>query len=208
MYLLNLVAIRRERSDRRGPLSKLYVVDTKTDTVTNPAGLAVGANPWGVAVDAATRTAYVANTGVTPTGALNPAGDTVSVVDLSTMAVTKTITVGPHPWNVAVDPRTKTAYVGVAGSGQVAVIRNDAVITDIAVGKSPHGVALDSKTGLLFVNNSLSDTVTILNTATNTVGATVKVGSQPQGVAVSPKGAAYVVNQKSGSVTVLSPSRG
>lgn len=188
--------------------SRLYVVNTLTNKVVNPAGLAVGANPWGVAVDAGTHTAYVANTGVTLTGTVDPAGDSVSVVNLSTMTVTKTITVGPHPWNVATDPRTNTIYVGVAGSGQVAVIRNGAVVTDIAVGKSPHGVALDRKLGVLFVNNSLSNTVSIINVAADTVSATVKVGSQPQGVAVGPKGTAYVVNQKSGTVSVLRRTTG
>jgi YVTN family beta-propeller protein len=52
-----------------------------------------------------------------------------------------------------------------------------------------------------YVTNSASDTVSVIDTATNTVVATIAVGDNPQGVAVSPDGTrAYVTNGGSGDV--------
>jgi YVTN family beta-propeller protein len=55
-----------------------------------------------------------------------------------------------------------------------------------------------------YVTNRNSNTVSVLDTATNTVSATVPVGSQPIGVAVSPNGAfVYVANLVSNTVSVI-----
>jgi YVTN family beta-propeller protein len=52
------------------------------------------------------------------------------------------------------------------------------------------------------INNSGS--VSVIDTATNTVPATVSVGSSPQGVAVNPAGTrVYVANAGSNSVSVI-----
>jgi YVTN family beta-propeller protein len=55
-----------------------------------------------------------------------------------------------------------------------------------------------------YITNHFDDTVSVLATATNTVIATVPVGVEPTGVAVTPDGAAvYVANQGSATVSVL-----
>ncbi|MFD5430138.1 YncE family protein, partial [Streptomyces sp. NPDC127084] len=55
-----------------------------------------------------------------------------------------------------------------------------------------------------YVANSESNTVSVIDTATNTVSATIDVGSFPIGVAVSPDGTrAYVVNGFSDTVSVI-----
>src|SRR5687768_17210596 len=55
-----------------------------------------------------------------------------------------------------------------------------------------------------YVPNSFSDTVSVIDAATNTVVATVAVGSRPVGVAVSPDGRrVYITNTSSDSVSVL-----
>ena len=63
-------------------------------------------------MDPATHTAYVTNY----------VGDTVSVIDAATSAVTATIGVGSGPYGVAVDPATHAAYVTNFGAGTVSVI--------------------------------------------------------------------------------------
>lgn len=189
--------------------SKIYLVDLTTNRVLTPDGIAVGANPWGAAIDAPHHLAYIADTGMDPfaSPASNPAGDSVTVVNLTTDQVVATIPVGAHPWNLVATP-DGTVYVGVQGTGEVAVLRAGQVIADIPVGASPHGVAYDPTRQEVFVNNSNSDTVSIIDTHTNTVVQTVAVGSQPQGVAVDPTtGDVYVANQGSQTVTVLSPQQ-
>jgi YVTN family beta-propeller protein len=55
-----------------------------------------------------------------------------------------------------------------------------------------------------YITNSGDNTVSVLDTATNTVTATVPVGTNPQAVAVSPDGTrVYVSNAAIGSVSIL-----
>jgi YVTN family beta-propeller protein len=55
-----------------------------------------------------------------------------------------------------------------------------------------------------YVANFSDDTVSVIDTASNTVIATVAVGSTPSGVAITPDGAfAYVANAGSDNVSVI-----
>ena len=64
------------------------------------------------------------------------------------------------------------------------------------VGSGPYGVAVSPDGTKVYVANDNSNTVSVIDTATNTVTATVPVGSYPSGVAVSPDGTkVYVANQ-------------
>jgi YVTN family beta-propeller protein len=55
-----------------------------------------------------------------------------------------------------------------------------------------------------YITQSSADTVSVVDTATNTVIATVPVGDFPFGVAVTPDGASvYVANEASGTVSVI-----
>ncbi len=52
--------------------------------------------------------------------------------------------------------------------------------------------------------NSASNKVSVIDTATNTIAATVTVGNSPRGVVVSPDGTkVYVTNQNNNSVSVI-----
>src|SRR5271168_5377061 len=55
-----------------------------------------------------------------------------------------------------------------------------------------------------YVANEISNTVSVIDTATNTVSAIVGVGSGPLGVAITPDGTkAYVANAGSNTVGVI-----
>ena len=55
-----------------------------------------------------------------------------------------------------------------------------------------------------YVPNNLANTVSVIDTTTNTVVATIGVGDAPVGVAVSPDGTrAYVTNFNSDTVSVI-----
>lgn len=57
---------------------------------------------------------------------------------------------------------------------------------------------------LAFITNAGSGTVSVIDTETNSVTATLGVGQNPVGVAVSPDGrAVYVTNLSSGTVSVI-----
>ncbi|AKB82590.1 Chitin binding protein [Methanosarcina barkeri 3] len=79
----------------------------------------------------------------------------------------------------------------------------DTVITTIPVGSNPDGVAVNP-TGKVYVTNNGDNTISVIDTATNTVTATVLVGSNPDGVAVNPAGTrVYVTNANSDTVSVI-----
>jgi len=69
------------------------------------------------------------------------------------------------------------------------------------------GIAYDSSNGYIYVANFFSSTVSVINGATNTVIATIPVGSMPAGVAYDPSnGYIYVTNYGSGTVSIISTS--
>jgi YVTN family beta-propeller protein len=77
--------------------------------------------------------------------------------------------------------------------------------TTIAVGNHPWGIAADSVTRTVYVANELSDTISVISEATNTVIKTIAVGDAPQGVAVDPNtNTVWVDNDGSGTVSVIS----
>lgn len=56
----------------------------------------------------------------------------------------------------------------------------------------------------VYVTNVLSNTVSVVSTADSTVAATIPVGEEPRGIALSPDGAsAYVANFKDNTVSVI-----
>ena len=70
----------------------------------------------------------------------------------------------------------------------------------LVVGASPASAA----PGRAYVTNSGSDTVSVVDTATNLVVAIIPVGDWPRALAVTPDGSrVYVVNTQSGTVSVI-----
>jgi YVTN family beta-propeller protein len=70
----------------------------------------------------------------------------------------------------------------------------------MTLGARPAGAA-----PFAYVTNFNSDTVSVISMATNTVVATIPVGSNPLGVAITPDGEfVYVTNSGAGTVSVIS----
>ena len=77
----------------------------------------------------------------------------------------------------------------------------------ITVGSIPSSVAFNPSDTLAYVVNEGSDTVNVINPATNSVINTITVGSTPSSVAFNPSGTlAYVVNSGSRTVNVINPA--
>jgi YVTN family beta-propeller protein len=163
------------------------VIDTATNT-TLGSPIAVGAQPWGVAVSPNGSRVYVSNAG----------SNTVSVINTATNAVIATIAVGGYPVGVAVSPDSTRVYVASYGSNTVSVINasTNTVIGSPIAASAPVGVALNSTGTRLYVTNFNGGTLSVINTATAAmVGSPMAVGPLPYSVAVSPDGSlAYVAN--------------
>jgi YVTN family beta-propeller protein len=80
------------------------------------------------------------------------------------------------------------------------------VTATIPIGGGPavFGVAVAPDGSKVYVANDDANTVSVIATATNTVSATIPVGSGPDGVAVTPDGSkVYVANANSNNVSVI-----
>ena len=78
-------------------------------------------------------------------------------------------------------------------------------IVNIYNGLYPNGVAYDPANNYVYVTNGGSNSVSVINGATNTVVNSITVGSEPYGVAYDPaNNYVYVTNDGSNSVAILS----
>ncbi|MFD6969671.1 YncE family protein [Streptomyces sp. NPDC059979] len=75
------------------------------------------------------------------------------------------------------------------------------VVANIPVGAKPVGVAVLH--GRVFVTNSGANTVSVIDSSTNTVSATVNVGSRPESVATDPQFGVFVANGGDDTVSVI-----
>jgi len=194
-----------------------------------PAQVTVGSGPFGIAVNTATDTVYVANTGQLLTTA---DGNTVSVINGTTCNATDssgcgqspaTVMVGRAPFGVAVDVATNTIYVVNNQGGETDATlstidgaRCDATETsrcvatpptDLGPGRAPNGIALDGSTHTLYTANLVNATVSAIDLVGSTAERpTVRfaVGSAPEDVAFDPANrTVYVSSSINGTVSVL-----
>ncbi|ONI80582.1 hypothetical protein ALI22I_45765 [Saccharothrix sp. ALI-22-I] len=104
-------------------------------------------------------------------------------------------------------PDRVLGYIANNGGGVSVLDTATNAVTNTLIdsnGDSPYGVgvAFDGTRG--YVTNVRDDTLTIIDTPTNTVDAAVPVGDGPAGVAVSPSGGhVYVSNYLAGTVSVV-----
>lgn len=153
----------------------------------------IGLNPIGVDVDPALNEAMVSSQGqLTQAGTCVGPG-TVSVVNLATLAVTETFTVGNCPEGVAVLPRLGLGVVANDGVDNATVFDyvNDDVVATVNTGSEPAGVAIQPDTATAIVTNTNANSITLFTvsptaTAVNTAVGTIDVDQTPFAVAVDP----------------------
>jgi YVTN family beta-propeller protein len=167
----------------------ISAIDTTSNQVV--ATVEVGPGPHGMVISPTGKKAYVANYGTfpTPLGQARCLSDTVSVLRLGTRhlaaasgdktadapKVVATVTVGPGPLAVAITPDDEEVYV-------------------TNFGRDPS----------LFPGGVPGNTVSVIQTRSNEVVATIPVGKLPAGVAITPDGKhAYVTNRGDNEVSVI-----
>jgi YVTN family beta-propeller protein len=152
----------------------------------------------------------------------NSGGNTISVIDVHTQKLVRSVGVGPGPQKVAIDPDGRHAYVTNFGDNTLSVIDlptqfggvdlYSAVLPAlkvnkvIPVGMNPRGLAVSRDSHHAFVVNTGQDTMSVIDTATGTVISTAFVGYSPDEVAVAPDDTAYITARGDGTVTVIRPS--
>jgi YVTN family beta-propeller protein len=174
--------------------SMLTVFRARADQLAPLKTIPTGKGPDEVVITADGRTAYVSNAG----------DDSITVVDLGTLTVARTIT---HPrlqrpsdaaptravFGLAVTPDGKKLYVAARAQNAVFVMSPAGdVIKEIPVA-DVSTIALSPDGGRAYAVSDRPQQLTAVDTATDTVVGTVKTGRQPKGIAFTPDGKTLVL---------------
>lgn len=172
--------------------------------------IAAGDSPSGIAITPDNRFAYVANDNSDGI----PGDDTVSVIDIATNTVIKTISDSSfnQPYTVTINAAGTLAYVTNSNSTTITIIN---IATNTVSGiingfDGPSGMAITPDGTTAYVNNyggpegvqsGNGTTVRVVDLATNTiVGAPITVGLAPASLAITPDGAfVYVISYVDGN---------
>lgn len=172
------------------------------------ATIPVGMQPRWVALTPAGTRAYVTLEDVQAEG---PDSDGVAVIDTQTNTVTATLTLGFRPSGVVIAPDGRRAYVpnwdSSHGRGVVSVIDTDTItvvdtITLSGLGGGPNGVAITPNGRHVYVATDhelgmpeSQGTVSVIDTATNTVATRIRGNPFPSTMTITPNGDfAYVLD--------------
>jgi len=152
-------------------------------TLPLPVGDGSQPNPQGLAVSPDGRLLCVAQ---------RLAAGQVTLAERESGAVVDTVSLGAGytPGGVAFHPGGHLLYLSFAsasGTGVIVVYDLDLlmVVNQIGVGSDPLGLAVLPDGSRLYVGNGGDDTVTVIDTATETALYTIAVGAAPAGVASS-----------------------
>jgi YVTN family beta-propeller protein len=131
----------------------------------------------------------------------------VSIIDIATDTVVKTLSLGYACYGVAANLAGTWVYVAHFDSSKISVIEtaSNSLVTTISLGTgNPVGVAVNPSGTRLYATNSGTSTVSVVDLNTYTAIATVPVGLTPYGVAVTPSGdRVYVANNGTNTVSVI-----
>ncbi|MBI3826908.1 MAG: beta-propeller fold lactonase family protein [Candidatus Rokubacteria bacterium] len=98
-----------------------------------------------------------------------------------------------------------SGLLAVAGSAIDGTNYNlDTVVASVGVGSGPNfGIGVLPSGSATYVANNTDTTVSVIDNATNTVSATIAVGNNPIGLAISPDGRQAWVSMNAGQVKVI-----
>lgn len=133
--------------------------------------------------------AFCPNIAATPDGkqvwiTLKDVGKTMAFSALPPFGILKTLDTGAitNHVNFVRNRNGQFAYVSVGGRNEVQVFRTDdfSQVSAIPVGYMPHGVWPSSDGSRLYVGLENSDALTVIDTLSNKIVATVAIGQAPQ----------------------------
>ena len=154
----------------------VYTINASTGTLASTGTIAAGTLPDAVAVDPASKFAYVTN--------FTSNDVSMYAIDATTGALTSigTIAAGTAPVSVAVDPTGKFAYVTNSGSNDVYMYTINATTGalmptgTIAAGSTPSSIVIHPSGKFAYVTNSASNNVSMYSIDAAT-GALTLIGT-------------------------------
>ena len=129
----------------------------------------VGAYPAGIAYDSANGYLYVADSGATTVNDISPS-NSVSSINVET-----------YPNGVAYDKSNGDIYI--TDGDYLSVISPSNGVNNIDIGHAMLGVAYDSENGDIYVTNYNENSVSVIDSSSNSVIATISLSGGPDSIA-------------------------
>ena len=155
----------------------------------------VGKAPAGVALSTVNREAYISNT----------ESSDISVIDVDSLEVKKTIGLKGSSLGVAVSPDGKRLFVSDWFNNCLLIIQlNSNERRCIEVGKAPAGISVSEKNDEIYVVSRDSNSVFVVSLSEEKVIGKIMVGDHPFGLKLLPvKNHLYVTNVQSNDVSIV-----
>ena len=120
----------------------------------------------------------------------NEKDDTLSVIDIETLEVVRTIEVGERPRGITFSKDHSVLYICASDSDAVQVMDPETgeILHDLPSGEDPEQFVLHPNNRHLYIANEDDAITTVVDTETREVIAQIDVGIEPEGMAVSPDG--------------------
>lgn len=120
----------------------------------------------------------------------NEKDDTLSVIDIETLEVIRTIETGERPRGITFSKDFSVLYICASDSDSVQVMDPETgeILHDLPSGEDPEQFVLHPNDRHLYIANEDDAITTVVDTETRTVIAQIDVGIEPEGMAVSPDG--------------------
>jgi YVTN family beta-propeller protein len=170
--------------------------------------LPTGAGPHEVAISSDGRTAVV-----TDYGARQP-GNSLTVIDVQDIEVTRTIDLGAHerPHGIAFLPGDDRVVVTSEATGSVIVvdIENGRIDDSLPTAQAgSHMLALPGPAASIWTSNVRDGTVSEIDMTTGTTARIIEVPAQPEAIGVTPDGIeVWVGSNQNGTVSVVDSKDG
>ncbi len=120
----------------------------------------------------------------------NEKDDTISVIDIDTLEVVRTIPTGERPRGITFSKDHSVVYICASDSDAVQVMNPETgeILHDLPSGEDPEQFVLHPDNRRLYIANEDDAITTVVDTETRKVIAQIDVGIEPEGMAVSPDG--------------------
>ncbi len=167
------------------------------------ATIPTGEGPHEVAISRDGRWALVSNYGVR-----GKPGSTLTMIDIGTRTVVRTIDLSPHqrPHGMAWLPGDTLVAVTSEVSRAILLVdpRAGRVVTMLpSQGRATHMLAVSARGDRLVAGNIADGTITLLSPSGAAPGTVIRVAAQPEGVTISPDGNAAWVGSNRDSIVVV-----
>ena len=135
----------------------------------------------------------------------NEKGNSISVIDLDKLEVTRTVKVGQRPRGIALTKDETLMFVCLGDDDTIAIVDTKTLkeVGELPSGPDPEQLRVSPDGKLVFIANENDALLTAIDIATRKVVSEFPVGVEPEGVAVSPDGSIVVNTSETTSMAHL-----